>query len=253
MSYTKQTFVDKTDTTEGTILKAEHLNRIEEGIGYVHDTYKVEGEQVIIGVDAMKNSSTEYDVVAIGAEAMQNIVCTGTDSGRYNTAVGVRAMQAATTSDHSTALGFQAMQCLTTGCANNGLGEDALYALTTGGNNTAVGTHTAQRLIDGSSNTYVGTSAALPQLHGSFNTLVGMGAGTTQFSSGYDITTMNQCTFIGMAAGSTVDNVEKSIALGAFAQVTGSNQIVIGGTTHTSVKIAGKTINFNDDGTVTWS
>ena len=48
------------------------------------------------------------------------------------------------------------------------------------------------------------------------------------------------------------ENVSDSIAIGAGVSCTESNQIVIGKSTVQSVIIAGKRINFNEDGTVTW-
>ena len=54
------------------------------------------------------------------------------------------------------------------------------------------------------------------------------------------------------ASASSQKVCSNSIAIGKGAYVTGSFQIVIGNQNYTTVKIAGKTLKFNDDGTVTW-
>ncbi|WP_407453573.1 SGNH/GDSL hydrolase family protein [Methanobrevibacter sp.] len=54
MTYQKQTFVDKTSTTEGTILKAEHLNNIQDELYKLSSVFsKIKGKKVSIIGDSI--------------------------------------------------------------------------------------------------------------------------------------------------------------------------------------------------------
>lgn len=87
-----------------------------------------------------------------------------------------------------------------TGLQNFGMGSNALQAVTTGGSNSAVGY------------------------------LAGYNAGTP-------LQTITKCTFLGTAANASADALTNSMALGYNAQVTASNQAVIGNTSVTTATI----------------
>lgn len=191
--------------------------------------------------------------VFVGSEAGENTTeSTSDDNGRYNTAIGVRAMEANTTGDHCTALGFQAMQKNTTGDGNTALGEDTLYENTTGTSNTAVGAHCLQN-DTGSGNVAVGTSALMNNTTGFFNTAVGNQAGRNFGTSENAITTDKYMTLIGMTTCKSVaTELENSTAIGYNAKVSKSNQVVLGNVNVTELVFGAKKIVFNSDGTVTW-
>lgn len=171
-------------------------------------------------------------------------------NGRWNCAIGTRAMRFNISGDHCTAIGFQAMQNNTTGDANTALGEDALYENTTGGDNTAVGTHSLQNAITAFSNTAVGASALMGDTTGFSNTAIGAEAG---YHGSTPIREDDRCTFIGMRTGKNTENViSNSTAVGYGAKVTKSNQMVFGNSDVSEYILGNKKIIFNDDGTVTW-
>ncbi len=96
---------------------------------------------VVIGPYAMENSPGPEDgMVAIGAEALQNFA--SDTHNNVNTAVGVRAMQAATTADANTAIGAVSLGNVTTGSANVAVGDGAGFGAVVGESNVFVG-HTA--------------------------------------------------------------------------------------------------------------
>ena len=172
------------------------------------------------------------------------------DDGRWNTAIGVSAMEKNTTGDHCAAIGYRALYNNTTGDSNTALGEDALHSNTSGGGNTAVGVHALQNATTASSNTAVGESALISDTTGYFNTAVGDLSGF----DGTPVTTDDRCTFVGAKTGKSVSSpLSNATAIGYGAKATKSKQVVIGSASIEEVVIAGKVISFNQDGTVTWT
>jgi hypothetical protein len=84
-----------------------------------------------------------------------------------------------------------------------------------------------QAVTVGNGNTAYGNLALGSILSGDYNTAVGSNAGYGVFTT---IENINYCTFLGYRALPASDGVTNSTALGNSAQVTVSNQIVIGNT-----------------------
>ncbi|PIZ97606.1 MAG: hypothetical protein COX79_01605, partial [Candidatus Levybacteria bacterium CG_4_10_14_0_2_um_filter_36_16] len=121
--------------------------------------------------------------------------------GYYNTFVGLGSGTSNTTGYNNTANGMNSLNSNTTGFSNTAIGMNSLRSNTTGFSNTALG-----------------------------------------FQAGYSFTalqTMNNSTFIGYGATSSVDGVSNSMALGYQAQVTASNQVVIGNDSVTQTLLKG--------------
>ena len=157
------------------------------------------------GYFALNKNLTGGSNVATGANALEK-----NTTGNYNVATGPSALYSNTTGHSNVALGLQALQNNVNGSYNIAIGHDSLK-VNTAGTNTAIGYNTLQKNTTGSTNTAVGSQA------------------------GNLITTGSNNTFIGSTAnvGSSSTNVLFSTALGYGAQITASNQIVLGRSSET--------------------
>ncbi len=202
---------------------------------------------IAIGKNAMKNATTDNGAynVAIGDNSLVNNTGDGTDdTGNYNVAIGYAAMKNNTTGNHNTAVGFQALTTNTTGVGVIALGEDACFNNTTGNGNTGVGRYSMFLTTTGSNNTAIGLQSLYSNISGENNVAVGRRAGTDH--------TGDNSTFIGNYSNCNA-GLNNVICIGANTYAKEDNQMILGNNAITSVKIAGKTINFNADGSVTWS
>lgn len=131
-------------------------------------------------------------------------------TGSNNTAMGRSALQNNTTGGANTAVGRGALLANTTGVFNTAVGLDALLSSTTGGFNVAMGASALQNNSTGESNTAIGVNALQNNTTGNLNTAVGINALLNNIS-------FSNCT-----------------GLGLDAQVTGSNQVQLGGSATTT-------------------
>jgi hypothetical protein len=129
-------------------------------------------------------------------------------SGLSNTGIGFGAFYANTTGSNNAGVGAGAFVANTTGYYNAGIGASVLAGNTTGAYNAGIGAAALDFNTTGSNNTAVGFNAGylydLSNLTGSYNTALGNGAG---FSTG------------------TLTN---ATAIGAQAEVSESNAMVLG-------------------------
>jgi hypothetical protein len=150
-----------------------------------------------------------------------------TTTGTYNTAEGYGALFSNTTGGSNTATGSVALELNTTGSNNTADGNEALLSNTTGGFNTATGTGALLHNTTGSSNTALGDIALSANTTGSDNTAIGTVAGGASPNSA--LTTGNLDTYVGAFTSSgTQLNLTNATALGAYAEVTESNALVLG-------------------------
>ena len=152
-----------------------------------------------------------------------------------NTKYGTGALNSNVTNNNS-AFGYYAAGATTTGSSNTAVGVNALLANIDGKWNTAIGSAAMCSDLSGSSNVAVGSRALftntisdynvavgvnnLEFATGGYNTAVGYKAGKNLIGGGAN-------TFLG-ANSSGWDNAVHSTAIGADAQITESNQIVLG-------------------------
>jgi len=130
-----------------------------------------------------------------------------------------------TTQSFNTGIGSGALYKNTTGANNVAIGDSALTSNTTGGGNTADGSQ-ALYANNGSSNTGVGDGALGTNTTGSYNTALGWNAGNP--TNGAPTTGVDN-TFIGAnAIPGTQTNLTNATAIGANAEVTESNALVLG-------------------------
>jgi hypothetical protein len=148
------------------------------------------------------------------------------NSGSNNTAIGAYAAYNNLDGTNNTAVGSNSSYYNTSGVNNTALGAGSLCNNETGSLNTAVGSSALEGVVGnttGDQNVAVGAQALYVN-SGNLNTAIGTYAGENVDSS-YN-------TFLG--ANTSFDNTsatyEYSTAIGYNAQITSSNQIMIGGT-----------------------
>ena len=162
----------------------------------------VTGNETVTGnisSDGSVNATTSFDiggtVFAFGSasefNAFLGFAGNSTMTGNYNTATGSRALAADTTGSVNVASGYDALASNTTGSYNVASGQAALYYNTTGNANTGIGN-------------FAGLTADLSKLTGQNNTALGTGAA---FGTG---------------------SLTNATAIGANAEVTESNALVLG-------------------------
>ena len=219
---------------------------------------------IAIGFNSQQEVNTGYANTAIGYQAQKNIT-----NGRANTAIGNNAQRDISTGMYNNAIGTVCQGYITSGCWNNAIGNEAQRDLTSGHNNTAMGRRAQSYLTTGCMNVAIGSFAGFSRIRAggtqgdhatttaSYQTLVG--GETIQGSTepqdyatafGYRSMANEKATALGPKAEATGEN---SIAIGFEASATNDDEIVIGTSDHQTVKIAGKVITFNPDGTVTWT
>ncbi|MDB5124737.1 MAG: hypothetical protein JWP94_2866 [Mucilaginibacter sp.] len=135
-------------------------------------------------------------------------------------------------------VGFYTLSNLTMGYDNAAFGVNSLNANTTGFGNLAIGSRSLISNTWGYRNVALGTYSLQQNVGGANNVAIGYGSGEN--ASGASLTALNDCTFIGYRTVSTVDNISNSIAIGSGAQVTQSNEVVIGSPTVTTTVLQGQ-------------
>jgi trimeric autotransporter adhesin len=222
-------------------------------LGFAGNTTTTGDDNTASGAYALHSNTTGYENTASGAFALYSNTkgnentASGLDAlyrnttGGYNTADGDGALQENTTGDDNTASGAYALNSNTTGTENTASGENALTHNTTGSNNTASGYQALTYNTTGSNNTASGYQALYNNnTTGSANTANGAYAlysnttGVDNTASGTDAlqhnTTGNYNTALGFIAGPdpSAPALNNSTAIGAFADVTESNALVLG-------------------------
>jgi trimeric autotransporter adhesin len=190
---------------------------------------------------------------------------TAGDQGKYNTAVGIGALNANTTGHRNSANGYYALYSNTTGNMNTASGHEALYSNSTGGANTASGDKALYSNTAGSYNTASGRYALIYNTTGNSNTASGDGAlhmnttgnynvGVGKDANYYTVAGSNN-TIVGYQAGRGTTGNDKSgnvfIGYQAGYNETGSNKLYIENSNSASPLIGGDfTVNevyFNGD------
>ncbi|HMC58878.1 MAG TPA: hypothetical protein VKJ01_06790, partial [Candidatus Solibacter sp.] len=163
-----------------------------------------------------------------------------TMTGKWNTATGEGSFFSDTTGEQNTAYGADILPVNTTGSLNTAIGRDALHNNTTGTNNTALGQLGLYSNTTGSGNTSVGGAVLDSNNTGNSNTAVGedsmnsnvSGSGNTAsgFFSMENNISGSANSALGYLAGpdALTSNLINSTAIGAFADVSESNALVLG-------------------------
>ncbi|OGZ05555.1 MAG: hypothetical protein A2845_04190, partial [Candidatus Lloydbacteria bacterium RIFCSPHIGHO2_01_FULL_49_22] len=184
-----------------------------------------------LGYYALYSNTIGYHNNALGAYTL-NSNTTGYD----NNALGHTALYSNTTGYNNNTLGQSALYSNTTGVENNSLGAYTLYSNTTGSYNTALGQNAIRTNTTGTDNSGLGSNALRLNSTGASSTAVGANAGRANTTGSYNL-------FMGMNAGYRVESqgaqlagrpvslatLSNAIAIGAQAQITRSNAMVLGG------------------------
>lgn len=157
----------------------------------------------------------------------------GAGSLESNTAIGINTLEANTTGEYNTAIGNGALRANTTGIDNASFGSGTLYYNTVGIYNTASGGLALHYNTLGNYNTATGGRSLLNNTTGNYNTAYGA---VTMINNKIG----NNNTAIGFNAGTSIDGISNSTAIGSQALATASNTIQLGNAAITSVKTSGK-------------
>jgi len=152
-----------------------------------------------LGFQAGYNTSTGYDNVAVGVNALFS-----NTTGNENVAIGYRALIANTTASDNTAVGNGALDSATTGGTNTSVGRNSLADCTTGSGNVAVGNDASENLTTGVNNICIGIDCA--------DTL----------------TTGDSNIFIGNTARGSSSSASNQISMGVVVSCVGDNNFTFG-------------------------
>jgi hypothetical protein len=192
------------------------------------------------------NTASGYQALASNTSGQQNTASGykalfSNNSGNQNTAVGEWALFANTTGSGNVAIGIATLESNTTGSGNIAIGGlpfntsgsnntvigFGMYTNTTGSNNTAVGEFTIGS-SSGNYNTATGHLALYSNpCDASYNTAVGYAAGYTSYSI-VQCGLGNNDTYVGANTNVTDLRFNNATAVGANAQVSASNSMVLG-------------------------
>jgi hypothetical protein len=170
-------------------------------LGFAGNTTTTGKANTASGYQALSANSTGVSNTASGAGTLEQ-----NTTGEANTASGAWALLRNTTGSFNTASGENALTFNTTGSNNTAAGDRALYFNSTGYFNTTSGADGLGSNTTGNNNTADGAFALYWNTTGSLNTALGVNAGPDQNSP----------------------NLTNATAIGALAQVTQSNSLVLG-------------------------
>ena len=155
------------------------------------------------------------DLVIRGTDTDPMRIGRGINNINTNTALGVRAINSASSGSQNTAIGFEALFATNSGAANTAIGNRALRANGIGTNNVAIGRDALLVNLSGEKNIAIGNNAMESMSTGSANVCIGHYAG-------YGITGTGNV-LIGPA-----DDENSTNATYVPPNIGGSRQLVIG-------------------------
>ncbi|WP_456437665.1 tail fiber domain-containing protein, partial [Psychroserpens sp.] len=161
-------------------------------------------DNIGIGLNALKTSTTGEGNVAIGSQSLEANI-----NSRYNIAIGTRALSTTTISGQNLAIGYESLE-VSTGDSNVAVGHQALNANVAGANNVAIG-HKAGLLNVGANNIFIGKGAGSQELTANHKLYIENSDSTYPLIYG------------DFSAGSVGINWNSTIALTNILSVNGSN------------------------------
>jgi hypothetical protein len=198
-------------------------------------------DSTINGVTVGRGNVISTSNTVVGFQALQSIINTTGNEGRFNTAFGSGALKTLTTGYLNDAFGQFALRLCETGTLNLAVGNSAMANSTTATQNTAVGQYALQNSISGQNNTAIGL-CALNQNTASYNTAIGSYAGggvsstgteniLVGYQSGSSISSGRNNLLIENQSGGTITSGSYNIILNPKQKsgvTTGSNNTIIG-------------------------
>ena len=207
-----------------------------------------------IGAGAMCNNVGGQLNTAVGSSALEGLL-PPESVGDFNVAIGPQALYS-NKADYNVAVGYQSLLNNSTGIRNVAAGYQSLISNITGSENVAIGNVCMNENTIGSFNVALG-KAALSSSAGNNNTAIGAASlsritvtdGSNNTAIGYEsgLTTKagNNNTFLGAYTGTdSVTAYTTSTAIGYYAQINASHQIVLG-TSGEIIKIPGSYVGIN--------
>ena len=122
-------------------------------------------------------NSENADILIRGSTADPMKVGRGVGSVNTNTALGVRAINSASSGSQNTGIGYEALFTTNSGAANTAIGNRALRANGVGSNNIALGRDAQLVNLDGDNNISVGNNSLASNNSGNSNVCIGHYAG----------------------------------------------------------------------------
>ena len=164
-------------------------------------------------------------MAAFSGVAMAGCTLSLSSDSKYNTCIGLNALNKNTTGNLNTAIGLYALYTNTTGTSNTANGVQSLSYNTTGGNNTASGLGSLSFNTTGSYNTASGATALYNSTTGGYNTAIGHAALINNTTGNYNIA-------LGNTAGYNITTGINNIDIGSYGATgdTGTIRIGIQGT-----------------------
>lgn len=210
--------------------------------------YDIGGIRALTINGSFNNGSivTPASNTVVGAEAGSNLAPSpnqGLFDGKFNSFFGSKAGEGTTSGSSNSFFGARSGASTTSGINNNFFGRDAGLSNTTGSGNSFFGAFAGELNTSGRSNTFIGGGAGRNNTTGEGNTLLGGGAGSS-LTSGNGNTMVGDGSNVGASGVSnSVTLVGKSAiaaggrsnatAIGAFAEVSLSNSLVLGSVSDT--------------------
>ena len=204
------------------------------------------GESLTLGIYNDKNTALGYLAYADNDSGGENTFI-GYAAGRYNSGGQFSGLA-------NTSVGYRALMGVngqTTGFRNTAVGHDAAYLITTGCDNTAIGQNALRQITIGSCNTSTGYQSGHCTTGGCNNSFYGK-------SAGYGVTGDHN-TYIGSQTGRCSSNQftgDNNTTIGYEAKPSSlsvSNEITIGNTNITSLRIPGLQSGASDGNVLTYS
>ena len=186
------------------------------GTPFLHACCSAKAANTFVGSGAGNFTTTGTVNTAVGYSALSS-----NTAGALNTAVGYEALYSNTGASANTAIGQDALYANTSGQYNTANGQDALAANSTGNGNTASGNGAMANSTTGSANAASGYEALVQNTTGTGNSGVGYNSGAGNKTGSYN-------TFLGYAAATSADGFTNATAIGADAEVSANNALVLG-------------------------
>ncbi|WP_373514105.1 hypothetical protein, partial [Persicitalea sp.] len=208
------------------ILSVPSLNSFAIGNGAGISATAASEDNIMMGFNAGANSNAPFNVF-VGTRAGQN-----TTTGQYNIFIGRDAGVTNTTGTRNFLMGVNS-GVLSNGSDNMFLGYYAGSKNTTGSSNFFAGVNSAFSSTTGSFNMILGRDAGYDNTSGNNNSFIG-------YSSGVGVVSGSNNTLVGSltkAIGAGAASITNATAIGANAEVSASNSLVLGGTGANQVNV----------------
>lgn len=196
---------------------------------------------VAIGTHALHNNMAKPNLVAVGDSALYN---NGTGAsgieGKWNTAVGSKAMFSNTTGANNTGSGYMTLFSNIDGNDNSAYGCKSLYSNLHGSGNVAIGAAALYQNTSGNSNFAGGLESLFSNTSGTHNVAIGHEAMKPNISGSYN-------TAVGVFTSSQGTNLWGTVGIGFGATPTANDHVRIGNTSSSSIGGYANWTNLSDE------